>query len=368
MGLSVSRLRGRRFCSPIMRLEEQQAGFKSGTLIKNPKAGSSPNTFVRYLLCAEDSAGGKTRMKTVLTLLGAAGLSVLAGFAQAQSARTFVSRTGSDTYSCGIGDPCRTLQRAHDLTAPRGEIAVLDAGGYGTLVITKSISVVNDGVGEAAISAVNAIGIEIRASADDVVNIRGLTINGSGTGPYGIEASSVGTLNIQNCTARGLVMGFRFISSSIVNISDSTASDNKFHGIMYSPASGSGGSITAERVQLIGNGEYGMFVAYDPSAYRPTIKAFVSDSVASGNKFAGFFVSGNFSAYYPPTMIVSNSRTVGNAIGLQSADATLIASQVVEGSSSSYAYSVGQDGVIKSSGNNYFDTSAHQGTLSASLQ
>jgi hypothetical protein len=38
------------------------------------------------------------------------------------------------------------LQKAHDRTNPGGEVNMLDAAGYGSVVISKSISIVNDGV------------------------------------------------------------------------------------------------------------------------------------------------------------------------------------------------------------------------------
>ena len=85
-----------------------------------------------------------------LAMLLALGLHVVP--AQAQLSRTAVSTTrGDDANNCGLSTPCRTFQRAHDATNDQGEITVLDPGGYGSLNITKSISIVNDGVGEASI-------------------------------------------------------------------------------------------------------------------------------------------------------------------------------------------------------------------------
>src|SRR5207302_3494871 len=67
--------------------------------------------------------------------------------AHAQLARTFVSAaTGNDVNDCNRLTPCRTFQSAHDKTFANGEITVLDPGGYGAVTITKTISIVNDGV------------------------------------------------------------------------------------------------------------------------------------------------------------------------------------------------------------------------------
>src|SRR5215467_883770 len=83
------------------------------------------------------------------TLLGL-GLNVAP--AQAQLSHTAVSALrGDDANNCGVATPCRTFQRAHDAANDQGEITVLDPGGYGSLTITKSISIVNDGIGEASV-------------------------------------------------------------------------------------------------------------------------------------------------------------------------------------------------------------------------
>src|SRR5215813_11008718 len=90
----------------------------------------------------------KITSSLLLSTLLALGLHVSP--AQAQMARTFVSAaTGNDANDCSLPTPCRTFQAAHDKTFDQGEITVLDPGGYGAVTISKSISIVNDGVGEA---------------------------------------------------------------------------------------------------------------------------------------------------------------------------------------------------------------------------
>jgi hypothetical protein len=80
------------------------------------------------------------------------GLCVHVASARAQYVQTCVSAArGDDGNTCHCSQPCRTFQRAHDQTIDQGQITVLDAGGYGRLTITKSISIVNDQVGAASI-------------------------------------------------------------------------------------------------------------------------------------------------------------------------------------------------------------------------
>src|SRR5215831_10943818 len=123
-----------------------------------------------------------TTCAVVLAILLA--LSLQGTQAQAQLARTFVSAaTGNDANDCNRLTPCRTFQRAHDQTLALGEITVLDAGGYGAVNITKGISIINDGVGEAGVLiSGGANGITIAATPTDSISLRGLTLKDIGFG------------------------------------------------------------------------------------------------------------------------------------------------------------------------------------------
>src|SRR5215472_10040235 len=126
--------------------------------------------------------------------------------AQAQNAvRTFVSAaTGSDGNPCSRTAPCRSFQHAHDVTNAGGEINTLDPGGYGTVTITKSISIVS-GLGEAGVLVPSGgYGIIINAGANDTVNLRGLIIEGGGVGVTGIGLIQAKSLVIENCVVRNL--------------------------------------------------------------------------------------------------------------------------------------------------------------------
>jgi hypothetical protein len=67
---------------------------------------------------------------------------------------------------------------------------VLEPAGYGPVTITKSISIVNDGVGTAAIGVESGNAITINAGANDSVHLRGLTIDGLGRAANGIQFNS----------------------------------------------------------------------------------------------------------------------------------------------------------------------------------
>src|SRR5918992_264818 len=61
--------------------------------------------------------------------------------AQAQATRTWVSGVGDDVNPCSRTAPCKTYAGAISKTAKDGEISTLDPGGFGTLTITKSITI-----------------------------------------------------------------------------------------------------------------------------------------------------------------------------------------------------------------------------------
>ncbi|HMI77691.1 MAG TPA: hypothetical protein VK484_02810, partial [Ferruginibacter sp.] len=102
-----------------------------------------------------------------------------------QATRTWVSGVGDDVNPASRTAPCKTFAGAISKTATGGEINVLDAGGYGAVTITKSITI--DGRGaQASILSTMTNGIIINAGPDAIVIIRNLSINGAGNGINGI--------------------------------------------------------------------------------------------------------------------------------------------------------------------------------------
>jgi Right handed beta helix region len=144
-------------------------------------------------------------MPTMLTPLPTFAAALLAlGFsaapAQAGPNRTSVSGHGTDSGTCGLAAPCRTFAFALTQTAAGGEIDVLDPAGYGQVTITKAISILGNGA--AGINAASGNGVTINAGASDSVYLRGLTIDGLGSGANGIQFTTGGNLEIENCVIR----------------------------------------------------------------------------------------------------------------------------------------------------------------------
>src|SRR6201993_2475654 len=108
--------------------------------------------------------------------------------ANAQATRTWISGVGDDANPCSRTAPCKTFAGAISKTAAGGEIDCLDPGGFGTVTITKSITLDCQATnGSILASATN--GINVNAASTDLVILRNLSINGAGTtlGLHGIN-------------------------------------------------------------------------------------------------------------------------------------------------------------------------------------
>jgi hypothetical protein len=146
-------------------------------------------------------------MRTISLQLGLI-LAVFLAFsttqASAQATRTWVSGVGDDVNPCSRTAPCKTFAGAISKTAAGGEISVLDPGGFGSVTITKSISLVADG-NEGSILAGGNAAIIINAGANDVVSIYGLKLEGAGpaNSPYGIRVLQAGSVYISHTVIRG---------------------------------------------------------------------------------------------------------------------------------------------------------------------
>jgi hypothetical protein len=131
-----------------------------------------------------------------------------ASLAQAQATRTWVSGVGDDANPCSRTAPCKTFAGAISKTAAGGEINALDDGGFGSVTITKAITI--DGGGHiAGVLAPGTNGIVVNAATGDTVTLRNLDINGAGTGLVGIRILGAKAVHIERCQ----IYGFRNATS-----------------------------------------------------------------------------------------------------------------------------------------------------------
>ncbi|QND53045.1 hypothetical protein HB779_14890 [Phyllobacterium sp. 628] len=127
----------------------------------------------------------------------------------AQATRTWVSGVGDDVNPCSRTAPCKTYAGAISKTAAGGEINNIDVGGFGTVTITKSISIVA-AAGTPSVLATGTNGIIVNVAATDRVVLDGLDIEGAGTGLNGVRMIGAGNLLIRNSSIRNFRAGTGF--------------------------------------------------------------------------------------------------------------------------------------------------------------
>jgi hypothetical protein len=236
-----------------------------------------------------------------------------AGVAQAQT-RVFVAAQGSDANPCTFAAPCRSFQHAHDTVAGGGEIDVLDPAGYGAVTITKALSIQGHGFAGLAVPSGNGITIN---TAGVVVNLRGLLLDGVGTGGSGIVFNSGASLTVEDCVLRNLTgdaIAFNPNASSNLAVSNTFIADNGGTGVTATPTgSGITVKIALSRVE-VHNSSSG-FVIQGLLA-TGAINATAVEGVAAGNANSGFAVD-SAAGKATTSLTVVRSTSVNNQIGLQ---------------------------------------------------
>ena len=180
--------------------------------------------------------------------------------ASAPQIRTFVSGLGNDSNPCGAV-PLQSFTAALALTIAGGEIYVLNSANYGAVTINKAVTITSEGA-VAGVLATSGVGITITAGASDVVNLRGLDIDGGNSGSTGIQFTSGQSLIIQKSVVRGFASsGINFAPTGASNlfVSDSTVTNNRGNGILVSSGGSSPVNGALNRVAASGNG-VGIFV------------------------------------------------------------------------------------------------------------
>lgn len=174
--------------------------------------------------------------------------------AHAQAQRTFVSGVGDDANPCSRTAPCRTFAGAISKTALGGEINVLDSAGFNPVTITKSITI--DGTGAFAglsTSASASITINITSATDTAktVRLRGLSLNGLGTGVNGINVIAANKVTVEDSVIDGFTSNGINLANGGLFVSNTTIRNNGNAGINVGPTGALAGLTD---VNLIFNG------------------------------------------------------------------------------------------------------------------
>lgn len=170
------------------------------------------------------AVSGRGRRLALVAVTVVAGAALVPAQASAQATRTWVSGVGDDVNPCSRTAPCKTLPGAISKTAAGGEINAIDAGGFGTVTITKAITIDLSPILGGVLNA-STNGIVVNAGANDDVVLRGLDINGGGSPSPG------------SCPYGGLA-GVRVLQAGTVRVEDSRISRQRTAGIQVVPTAG----------------------------------------------------------------------------------------------------------------------------------
>ena len=221
----------------------------------------------------------------------------------AQATRTWVSGVGDDVNPCSRTAPCKTFAGAISKTAAGGLINCLDPGGYGTVTITKSITIAckhvegstlnSGGINGFVINDFQGLGIE--------VVLRGVEIDGSGSTPglNGIRFINGTSLLVEDVVIRDSENGngIHIANSSgnarihIINSSISgTGNGSVGAGIQVAPTGSAGAHVTITNTTLTNNT---VGIRADSNGTTGQVHVTVTDSTVTGSTYHGFVALGS---------------------------------------------------------------------------
>lgn len=201
-----------------------------------------------------------TGTRLTLKLLPAIALIALAipASANAQATRTWVSGVGDDANPCSRTAPCKTFAGAISKTAAKGEINCLDPGGFGGVTITKSLTIKCQYTeGGVLVSGTNAI--IVNAATTDNVTLRGLDINGIGTGLNGIRILQAKSVRVLDSEIFGFVRNGIDIAPNTGTLARVVVDRTHIHeitgnGVLVAPSGTGSARVTLRDNQIDGNG------------------------------------------------------------------------------------------------------------------
>ena len=190
---------------------------------------------------------------------------------------------------------------------------MLDPAGYGVLAISKSISIINDGVGVAGLFSTEAAPAITIESKDYIsVLLRGLTIDGGGSNLASVAFIANGSLTVQNCLVKnsgGLAV---FVGTpSSIQVLNSTFSNN-VQAIAVNLYGNSQDTnpvkVVIDRTTITGTSGTGIHLSRDGPG---VINFLVSNSIVSANGY-GMYIKDGVEG------VVRTTAVTQNVVGLMS--------------------------------------------------
>jgi hypothetical protein len=199
--------------------------------------------------------------------------------------RAFVASDGSDANPCTLNSPCRNFQAAHNAVDVGGEVVALDSAGFGSLTITKSVTITSSPGAYAGIAVGSGEAVSIATAGVNVV-LRGLHLSNTGPGigggtTGGVHMSAGNSLAVENCVLSRFNFGVRVDTDARVKIVDTLF---RASGSGFFLSSGATAEVSGSK--FLGNegGGFGVFVSGTAGT---TTSATIVDTVSSDN-FSGF--------------------------------------------------------------------------------
>ncbi len=248
---------------------------------------------------------------------------LMSSTAQAQATRTWVSGVGNDADPCSRTAPCQTFAGAIAKTLAGGEINVLDAGGFGTVTITKSISIIApEGFGGILNSGTSGV---IVNGPNIVVRLTGILIDGAGAlpGVMGVNFVQGSSLHLNNCVIinnkGGVALGIRMAPSAgtadliVTNTVISNNGTGVTGGGIHLAPTGTGAITALLKNVTMSSNVFGLKA--DASTAVNGVFATVRDSSSNANNFSGLTAvtapGGGFAWIMAEGLTSSNNGTTG---------------------------------------------------------
>ncbi len=227
---------------------------------------------------------------------------------------TWVSGVGDDANPCSRTAPCKTFAGAISKTEEGGTIIALDSGGFGSVTITKSITIDGAAV-EAGVLNSNTWGVTVNAGADDKVILRNLDIYAAYTakadasacsvnGVHGVRVLNAGTVQLDSVNITGQattgVLVAPTASNPTVAVADSVIRNGCGPAVQATPAVGFTAAVNVLRSTLSTND---VGVAADENG---TVKVMASSLFGNGTatRTTG---NGSIDISDPATHVLANS-------------------------------------------------------------
>ncbi len=233
---------------------------------------------------------------------------LIAASADAQATRTWVSGVGDDVNPCSRTAPCKTFAGAISKTAKNGEINCLDGGGFGTVTITKSITIdCTEASSSILASGTNGVIVNITDPLDTLktVRLRGISINGIGTGVNGIRILAGNGVYIEDVIIDGFSQHGISVETTTgqldIVIKEATVTNNAGNGFNTFVTGSGSGLLSVNRSTFSGNN-----IGFNLSQ---AVKSAFEDSIVNGNNTGVWVNIGS--------LLMANCQISNNGIGVR---------------------------------------------------